>query len=82
MTGSYQMGMFEAQLQRLREDIRDYGRADAHLTFDGRDVSAKVFDITADGNLDCKEYSGCEFSIHLDELDNIEVEARSPGRRL
>jgi hypothetical protein len=65
----------KARVAELRR-ITDTGRtATAFLSYDEgngqEDRDAKVFAVDAAGYLDCKEFSGSEFTVHVSEL--IEV---------
>lgn len=72
------MGRFDAQIAQIRKDIAQYGRGVAYLTFDGREWNSQVFEIEDDGSLFCKEYSGSEFTVSLDELDDLHVDGVAP----
>lgn len=65
-----------AVLTEIRGQIERNGYASAYITAPNMDLYglfAKVFAISPDGTMDCKQYSGGEFSVNLRDVTNLAV---------
>lgn len=61
-----------ALLSRIKSD--GYASAVVHAPAQEIDYwSSKIFSIAEDGFMDCKQYSGCEFSIYLHDVETLEM---------
>lgn len=69
---AYAFKRFTNTIDVMRRQIDQHGRAVAYITTDDEGVrNVKIYAISTDGWLDCKEFSGSEFSVRLDEVTDI-----------